>query len=144
MPSRIRALQIYAAAPHIFPVFVSFLSAKGLVSHNKRAGTKYDIICILKVKIARYDTIAPSSTPKFLLSTQLVLLIQVKSLASWLDRPLFPWKRLVIGFSLGEFTLENWLLYRQYRVLCQTVRPKALHSEIDQETYDKSQVKPFP
>lgn len=63
-----------------------------------------------------------------------------KGLASWLDQPYFPWKKLVIGFSLGEFAFENWLLYRQYKVLRRTVRPKALHSEIEQETFDKSQV----
>jgi hypothetical protein len=62
-------------------------------------------------------------------------------LARWLDRPLFPWKRLVVGFSLAEFALENWLLYRQYRVLQKTTVPKALGKEIEQSTFDKSQVR---
>lgn len=57
-----------------------------------------------------------------------------------LDRPLFPWKRLVVGFSLAEFALENWLLFRQYRVLQRTTVPKALEKEIDRDTFDKSQV----
>jgi hypothetical protein len=64
-----------------------------------------------------------------------------KRLARWLDRPLFPWKRLVVGFSLAEFALENWLLFRQYRVLQRTSVPKALNKEIDTETFDKSQVR---
>jgi hypothetical protein len=62
-------------------------------------------------------------------------------LARWLDRPLFPWKRLVVGFSLAEFALENWLLFRQYRVLQRTSVPKALNKEINAETFDKSQVR---
>ena len=65
----------------------------------------------------------------------------MKRLARWLDRPFFPWKRLVVGFSLAEFALENWLLFRQYRVLQRTTVPKALNKEIDQETFDKSQVR---
>ncbi|KAL9095632.1 MAG: hypothetical protein Q9165_002064 [Trypethelium subeluteriae] len=63
----------------------------------------------------------------------------LRRFASWLDRPLFPWKRLVLSFSLGHFVLENYIAWRQYRVLCQTKVPKALESEIDQKTYDKSQ-----
>ncbi|KAF2752807.1 CaaX prenyl protease-like protein [Pseudovirgaria hyperparasitica] len=63
----------------------------------------------------------------------------LQRLASFLDRPLFPWKKLIIGFSLGEFALENWLLYRQYRVLSRNTRPKALSEEVSQETYEKSQ-----
>jgi hypothetical protein len=66
-----------------------------------------------------------------------------KRLARWLDRPFFPWKRLVVGFSLAEFALENWLLFRQYRVLQRTSVPKALNKEIDTETFDKSQVQIF-
>lgn len=67
----------------------------------------------------------------------------LQRLAYWLDRPLFPWKKLVVGFSLAEFALENWLLFRQYRVLQRTTVPKALDKEIDQETFDKSQVRMF-
>ncbi|KAF1950716.1 CaaX prenyl protease [Byssothecium circinans] len=63
----------------------------------------------------------------------------LQRLARWLDRPLFPWKKLVFGFSLAEFALENWLLFRQYRVLNKTKVPKALEKEIDQATFDKSQ-----
>ncbi|KAF1920120.1 CaaX prenyl protease [Ampelomyces quisqualis] len=63
----------------------------------------------------------------------------LQRLARWLDRPLFPWKRLVVGFSLAEFALENWLLFRQYRILQRTSVPKALNKEIDTETFDKSQ-----
>ncbi|KAH8726348.1 CaaX prenyl protease [Phaeosphaeriaceae sp. PMI808] len=63
----------------------------------------------------------------------------LQRLARWLDRPFFPWKRLVVGFSLAEFGLENWLLFRQYRVLQRTSVPKALSKEIDTATFDKSQ-----
>jgi len=58
------------------------------------------------------------------------------------DQSWIPWKNIVVGFSLGIFGLENWLLYRQYGVLKRTIRPKALAAEIDQETYEKSQVRP--
>jgi STE24 endopeptidase len=64
----------------------------------------------------------------------------LQRLARWLDRPLFPWRRLVVGFSLAEFALENWLLFRQYRVLQRTTVPKALDKEIERTTFDKSQV----
>ncbi|CBX90409.1 similar to CaaX prenyl protease [Plenodomus lingam JN3] len=63
----------------------------------------------------------------------------LQRLARFLDRPFFPWKHFVVGFSLAEFALENWLLFRQYRVLQRTTVPKALNKEIDQETFDKSQ-----
>ncbi|OCK82772.1 CaaX prenyl protease [Lepidopterella palustris CBS 459.81] len=63
----------------------------------------------------------------------------LQRLARWLDRPFFPWKNLVIGFSLAEFALENWLLFRQYRVLSKTVQPKSLENEVDKPTFDKSQ-----
>jgi STE24 endopeptidase len=63
----------------------------------------------------------------------------LQRLARWLDRPFFPWKKLVIGFSLAEFALENWLLFRQYGVLQKKAVPKALEKEIDQTTFDKSQ-----
>ncbi|KAF9730794.1 peptidase family M48 [Paraphaeosphaeria minitans] len=67
----------------------------------------------------------------------------IQAFLQWLarctDRPLFPWKKLVIGFSLAEFALENWLLFRQYRVLQRDRVPKALEHEIDRPTFDKSQ-----
>jgi len=55
------------------------------------------------------------------------------------DQPWIPWKNVVVGFSLGIFGLENWLLWRQYGVYKRTIRPKALEAEVNQETYDKSQ-----
>lgn len=73
-------------------------------------------------------------------TTHIMIQAFLQRLARWLDRPLFPWKKLVVGFSLAEFALENWLLFRQYRVLQRTIVPKALDKEIDQETFDKSQV----
>ena len=62
-------------------------------------------------------------------------------MARWLDRPIFPWKKLVIGFSLADFALGNWLLFRQYRVLSKTSVPKALENQVDKTTFDKSQVR---
>ncbi|UKZ70591.1 uncharacterized protein TrAtP1_011566 [Trichoderma atroviride] len=41
----------------------------------------------------------------------------LQRLSQFLDRPLFPWKRLVLGFSLGQFVFESFLTFRQYRVL---------------------------
>ncbi|KAK7549621.1 CaaX prenyl protease-like protein [Phyllosticta citricarpa] len=63
----------------------------------------------------------------------------LQRLAHFLDRPFFPWKKLVIGFSLGRFVLENWLLFRQYGVYQRKIRPKALEYEVDQATFDNSQ-----
>ena len=63
----------------------------------------------------------------------------MQRLAETLDRPLFPWKKLVISFSISQYLLQTYLSYRQYSVLCGTVRPKALEAEIDQKTFDKSQ-----
>ncbi|KAL1302225.1 hypothetical protein AAFC00_002650 [Neodothiora populina] len=63
----------------------------------------------------------------------------IRRLAGWLDRPGFPWKSLIVTFSLGDYFLENWLAYRQYKVLQGTRRPKQLENEVDQETHDKSQ-----
>ena len=64
----------------------------------------------------------------------------MRRLAGWLDRPGFPWKSLIVTFSLGEYFFENWLAYRQYKVLQGTRRPKQLENEVDQKTHDKSQV----
>jgi len=56
-----------------------------------------------------------------------------------LDRPLFPWKKLIIGFSVGQYVLEAFLGFRQYRVLQRTKPPKVLEQEVSQEVFDKSQ-----
>lgn len=81
--------------------------------------------------------IAPSSTcPIPCNGTELTA---SQRLAQFLDRPFFPWKKLVLGFSVGQFLLENWLLYRQFGVYQRTIRPKALEHEVNQETFDKSQ-----
>jgi len=63
----------------------------------------------------------------------------LQRLARFLDRPLFPWKKLIIGFSVGQWMLETFLGYRQYKVLNQTKPPKVLEHEVSQEVYDKSQ-----
>ena len=65
-------------------------------------------------------------------------------LASFLDRPLFPWKRLIVGFSVGQYLLETLLTMRQYRVLQRPQPPMVLAKEIETETFKKSQVRIFP
>lgn len=61
-------------------------------------------------------------------------------LARFLDRPLFPWKKLIVGFSLAQYLFEGFLSLRQYQVLKQTRPPKVLRNEVSQEVFDKSQV----
>jgi STE24 endopeptidase len=63
-----------------------------------------------------------------------------KRLATFLDRPLFPWKKVIVGFSLAQYIFEGFLSLRQYQVLKQTRPPKALAGEVSQEVFDKSQV----
>ncbi|PHH61782.1 hypothetical protein CDD81_7946 [Ophiocordyceps australis] len=63
----------------------------------------------------------------------------LQRLASLLDRPLFPWKKLILGFSIGQYVLESLLTLRQYRVLQRTKPPAVLAQEISTETFDKSQ-----
>ena len=60
-------------------------------------------------------------------------------LARFLDRPQFPWKSLIVGFSVGQYLFEGFLSLRQYRILQQTKPPKVLESEISQDVFDKSQ-----
>lgn len=61
-------------------------------------------------------------------------------LARALDRPLFPWKKLIATFSIGQFLFEGFLSLRQYQVLKQKNLPKVLSKEVSQEVFDKSQV----
>ena len=63
-----------------------------------------------------------------------------QQLARFLDRPFFPWKKVLAGFSLGQFIVEGFLSLRQYRVLQRTKPPKVLENEVSQELFDKSQV----
>ncbi|OAQ88111.1 CaaX prenyl protease [Purpureocillium lilacinum] len=63
----------------------------------------------------------------------------LQRLARFLDRPLFPWKRLILGFSVGQYLFETFLTLRQYRVLQAPKPPAVLAREISQETFDKSQ-----
>ena len=52
---------------------------------------------------------------------------------------MFPWKRLIIGFSVAQFLFEGFLGLRQYRVLQKTKPPKVLELEVSQDVFDKSQ-----
>ncbi|KAI2629098.1 peptidase family M48-domain-containing protein [Hypomontagnella submonticulosa] len=63
----------------------------------------------------------------------------LQRLARFLDRPLFPWKKLIIGFSVAQYCFEEFLSLRQYRVLKNTKPPKVLEKEVSQDVYDKSQ-----
>lgn len=63
----------------------------------------------------------------------------MQRLARFLDRPLFPWKKLILGFSIGQYVFESFLTLRQYRILQQPKPPAVLSKEIPQETFDKSQ-----
>ena len=56
-----------------------------------------------------------------------------------MDRPLFPWKKLIVGFAFTQYLFEGFLSFRQYKVLQRTKPPKVLEDEIEQETFDKSQ-----
>ncbi|KAL5362351.1 peptidase family M48-domain-containing protein [Aspergillus floccosus] len=60
-------------------------------------------------------------------------------LARLLDRPLFPWKNVLVGFSLGQFILEGLLSFRQYKVLQRTKPPQVLEKEVSQQVFDQSQ-----
>ena len=70
-------------------------------------------------------------------------LTRMQRLAAFLDRPGFPWKGLILGFSLGQFALEGLLSLRQYSYLQRKKPPKTLEDEISQEVFDKSQVRTY-
>ncbi|KXG52600.1 Peptidase M48 [Penicillium griseofulvum] len=63
----------------------------------------------------------------------------LEQLARLLDRPLFPWKNVLVGFSLGQFVLEGFLSLRQYKFLQRTKPPQVLAAEVTQEVFDQSQ-----
>jgi STE24 endopeptidase len=63
----------------------------------------------------------------------------IRRAGAFLDSPNIPWKTLILSFSVGQYAIETFLAYRQYRVLQRTTVPKQLKQEIDQETFDKSQ-----
>ncbi len=61
--------------------------------------------------------------------------------APLLDRSDIPWKTVIVGFFLTQYSFESYLGYRQYRVLQRTKPPKSLEGEVSQEVFDKSQVR---
>ncbi|KAF9884156.1 hypothetical protein FE257_002214 [Aspergillus nanangensis] len=63
----------------------------------------------------------------------------LEQLARLLDRPLFPWKNVLVGFSLGQFVLEGLLSFRQYKFLQRTKPPQVLEKEVSQDVFDRSQ-----
>lgn len=56
-----------------------------------------------------------------------------------IQHPNFPWKKIIIGISIGQFVFETYLSYRQYRVLSKKQLPAVLEGEIDEETFEKSE-----
>ncbi|CAL9728646.1 CAAX prenyl protease 1 [Monosporozyma unispora] len=56
-----------------------------------------------------------------------------------IENPNFPWKKVIIGISVGQFVFESYLSYRQYKVLCKKQLPPVLEGEIDKETFEKSE-----
>ena len=63
----------------------------------------------------------------------------MKRLGRFLDRPGFPWKKCIVGFSIAQYVFESLLSLRQYQVLKRKKIPKELEGEISQEVFDKSQ-----
>lgn len=55
-----------------------------------------------------------------------------------LDHPNIPWKLIISGFSIAQFSFESYLTYRQYQKLSETKLPPVLEDEIDDETFHKS------
>ncbi|RLV90859.1 CAAX prenyl protease 1 [Spathaspora sp. JA1] len=58
---------------------------------------------------------------------------------SFLDDSSIDWKTIILGFTVGQFIFENYLEYRQYRVLQRKSPPASIKKEVNQETFDKSQ-----
>lgn len=56
-----------------------------------------------------------------------------------IQNPTFPWKKVIIGISVGQFVFESYLSYRQYKVLSKKQLPTVLEGEIDKETFEKSE-----
>lgn len=69
-----------------------------------------------------------------------LMTVFLQQLARLLDRPFFPWKNVLVGFSLGQFVLEGFLSLRQYKFLQRTKPPKVLEGEVTQKVFDQSQV----
>jgi STE24 endopeptidase len=63
----------------------------------------------------------------------------LERLERYLDDSSIPWKTLVIGFTVAQFGLEQFLALRQYKKLQQTQVPRLLDGIVDKETFTKSQ-----
>lgn len=61
------------------------------------------------------------------------------ALQTLLDTPNIPWKKIIAGFSIAQFTFETYLTYRQYKTLSGKQLPSVLEGEIDKETFEKSE-----
>ena len=85
------------------------------------------------------DPLQVRRNKSYWLCVQLLMRRDSQRLAQLLDRPLFPWKKLLLGFSVGNYLFETFLSLRQYQVLKKTKTPKVLEHEVTQEVFDKSQ-----
>lgn len=63
----------------------------------------------------------------------------VETLQDILDKPSIPWKSIITGFTVAQFTFETYLAYRQYKALSIKSLPPVLEGEIDEETFRKSE-----
>lgn len=55
-----------------------------------------------------------------------------------LNGPDVPWKTIISAFTIGQFTFETYLAWRQYKTLEKKSLPPVLANEIDSETFRKS------
>jgi STE24 endopeptidase len=86
-----------------------------------------------------HEPCQPFATPSSSLSLDAEANAHQQGLAKALDRPLFPWKKLLMGFSVGHYLFETFLNIRQYRVLQRPQPPTVLAKEVTKENFDKSQ-----
>ncbi|CAH0040647.1 unnamed protein product [Clonostachys solani] len=62
----------------------------------------------------------------------------IQRIASFLDRPLFPWKSIITTFYIGHYLFDTYLTSRQYRVLQRKAPPAVVAKEITPENFEKS------
>ncbi|SCV02075.1 LAMI_0G15676g1_1 [Lachancea mirantina] len=63
----------------------------------------------------------------------------IDNLQGFFDKPGIPWKSIVLAFTIGQFSFETYLTFRQYRALSKKGLPKVLEGEIDEETVAKAE-----
>ena len=63
----------------------------------------------------------------------------VEAIQATFDNPSIPWKAIIAAFTLGQFSFETYLTFRQYRTLSKKELPEVLKGEIDEETMSKAE-----